>query len=83
VLRSDILYETTAEPVSFSAGHLGYIWQVVPFGTGVVSAGRDKIIKVWDQRGQLRQQLSGHSSSVLSLCVLAPTLLLSGARHHH
>jgi hypothetical protein len=53
---------------------------VVPFGAGVVSAGRDKVIKVWDQEGQLRQQLPGHLNSVLSLCPLSPTLLLSGSR---
>ena len=85
VLRSDILYETTAEPARpeaepFGAGHLGYIWQVVPFGAGVVSAGRDKVIKVWDGQGQLQQQLPGHLNSVLSLCPLSPTWLLSGSR---
>ena len=85
VLRSDILYETAAVPapadaVPFTPGHLGYIWQVVPFGAGVVSAGRDQVIKVWDQQGQLRQELPGHLNSVLSLCPLSPTLLLSGSR---
>ena len=85
VLRSDILYETTARPAPqadapFGAGHLGYIWQVVPFRANIVSAGRDKIIKVWDPQGQLRQELPGHQNSVLSLCPLSPTLLLSGSR---
>ena len=85
VLRSDILYETTAAPqpadiAPFEPGHLGYIWQVVPFGAAVVSAGRDKVINVWDQQGQLQQQLPGHLNSVLSLCPLSDTLLLSGSR---
>ena len=84
VLRSDILYETTAasKPTNepFGAGHLGYIWQVVPFGEQVASAGRDKVINVWDQTGQLRQQLSGHQNSILSLCALSETTLLSGSR---
>jgi len=85
VLRSDILYETAAAPAApsiapFSAGHLGYIWQVVSFGGEVVSAGRDKTIKVWSQQGQLRQQLPGHLNSVLSLCALSATRLLSGSR---
>ncbi len=84
VLRSDILYETTAgsTPTSepFGAGHLGYIWQVVPFGEQVVSAGRDKVINVWDQAGQLRQQLASHQNSILSLCPLSETTLLSGSR---
>lgn len=85
VLRSDILYETAAAPAPgdagpYGPGHLGYVWQVVPFGAGVVSAGRDKIIRVWDQQGRLQQQLPGHLNSVLSLCALSPTLLLSGSR---
>ena len=85
VLRSDILYETTVAPkptapVPFGPGHLGYIWQVVPFGAVVVSAGRDKTIKVWNPQGQLRQELPGHLNSVLSLCPLSSTLLLSGSR---
>ena len=85
VLRSDILYETAAAPepteaVPFSPGHLGYIWQVEPFGTAVVSAGRDKVIRVWNQQGQLRQELPAHLNSVLSLCALSPTRLLSGSR---
>ncbi|HEX8326683.1 MAG TPA: 2OG-Fe(II) oxygenase [Hymenobacter sp.] len=85
VLRSDILYETTARPAPetnapFGAGHLGYIWQVAAFGTNIVSAGRDKVIKVWDPQGRLRQTLPGHQNSVLSLCPLSPTLLLSGSR---
>jgi hypothetical protein len=84
VLRSDILYETAAAPkpaaAPFEPGHLGYIWQVVPFGVGVASAGRDKIIRIWNQQGLLQQQLSGHLNSVLSLCPLSATLLLSGSR---
>ncbi|MBO2011201.1 2OG-Fe(II) oxygenase [Hymenobacter negativus] len=85
VLRSDILYETApahqpADAEPFAPGHLGYIWQVVPFGTAVVSAGRDKVIKVWDRNGQLQQQLHGHQNSVLSLCPLSATILLSGSR---
>ncbi|PJJ61251.1 2OG-Fe(II) oxygenase [Hymenobacter chitinivorans] len=83
VLRSDILYETTplgAQAGPYAPGHLGYIWQVLPFGEEVLSAGRDKLIKVWSRRGELRQQLAGHQNSILSLCQLNATTLLSGSR---
>lgn len=86
VLRSDILYETTSPPapikptLPFSAGHLGYIWQVLPLGEQVVSAGRDTSIKVWNQAGVCVQELRGHQNSILSLCALTPDTLLSGSR---
>ena len=86
VLRSDILYERELPPPAaassepFAAGHLGYIWQVLPFGEGMVSAGRDTVIKVWDRAGVCIQQLHGHQNSILSLCQLNATTLLSGAR---
>ncbi|WP_167856218.1 2OG-Fe(II) oxygenase [Hymenobacter metallicola] len=84
VLRSDILYETTPQPVPqsvpFAPGHLGYIWQVLPFGEELLSAGRDKLIKVWGRTGELRQHLAGHQNSILSLCQLNAQTLLSGSR---
>lgn len=84
VLRSDILYHTAPRPMRppapFAPGHLGYIWQVLPFGEEVLSAGRDKRIKVWSRSGELRQQLAGHQNSILSLCQLNAHTLLSGSR---
>jgi hypothetical protein len=84
VLRSDILYETAAQHVigsqPFTPGHLGYVWQVRPFGEIVLSAGRDKLINAWNRAGQLQQQLSGHQNSIISLCQLSETTLLSGSR---
>jgi len=84
VLRSDILYETApvapAPAAAFTPGHLGYVWQVLPFADSILSAGRDTIIKVWSAAGKLRQELAGHRNSVLSLCQLNADTLLSGSR---
>ncbi|MBC6698237.1 2OG-Fe(II) oxygenase [Hymenobacter puniceus] len=85
VLRSDILYETeaVASPTSgaFAAGHLGYIWQVLPFGGAhLVSGGRDKVLKIWNLEGDCVQQLVGHQNSVLCLAQLNSITLLSGSR---
>ena len=85
VLRTDILYQTTAAPVAvfdnFSEGHQGYIWQVKPFGPHRwVSGGRDTLLKVWDAQGHCVQRLSGHEKSILCLAQLNEGQLVSGSR---
>ena len=89
VLRSDILYErqTTEEaskpqpPTPYQEGHLGYIWTLLSFNQRLlVSGGRDKIIKVWDEQGVCQQRLLGHQNSILCLARINERTLLSGSR---
>jgi WD40 repeat protein len=85
VLRSDILYQTTAAPAAptgaFAEGHLGYIWQLCAFGPDrFVSGGRDALLKVWDAAGHCQQRLRGHENSILCLAQLNADTLLSGSR---
>lgn len=86
ILRSDILYERIdkksiqEEHISIENGHLGYIWSIIKFGNDIVTAGRDKTIKVWNTEGNLKTSMAGHENSVLSLLQLNRNILVSGSR---
>lgn len=86
ILRSDILYENVGKekihgkPVNIENGHLGYIWSIIKFGNDIITAGRDKTIKVWDTNGCLKTTMTGHENSVLSLLQLNRNTLVSGSR---
>lgn len=86
ILRSDILYEKKEIPLfpkdgDFSEGHLGYIWSVVKFNNNILTAGRDRLVKVWDiPTEQKIDELSGHGNSILTLLKLNQNVLLSASR---
>lgn len=82
VLRSDILYRRKMQqPETTPAHHLGYIWKLLQFDHNtLLSAGRDKQIKVWDETGTLKQQWKAHDQSILCLEKMNERLLLSGSR---
>lgn len=85
ILRSDILYsiEEKIENTSIKPyeGHLGYIWSLLNFDTNfIISAGRDKLIKIWNQEGSCEQSLAGHENSILCLEKISDTCFLSGSR---
>lgn len=89
VLRSDVLYERKGEEASaaspvlsgYQEGHLGYIWKLLPFDNRLlISGGRDKVIKVWDENGVCCQHLTGHQHSILCLAKINDRVFLSGSR---
>lgn len=83
VLRSDILYKrkNAEAAVAPFQGHLGYIWKLLRLSPEIMlSAGRDKMINVWNQSGQLLQSLAGHQNSILCLEKIDEHSFLSGSR---
>lgn len=93
VLRSDILYERIASPtvpiaigqekaqLPYSEGHLGYVWSLLAWDAEhLLSAGRDKSIRLWNAQGQCLQRLEGHENSVLDLVKINTTTLASCSR---
>lgn len=86
VLRSDILYEKAnhqdiSEPFT---GHLGYIWALLKINKQtLLSAGRDKEIKVWSASGELQASLKAHENSVLCLEKMDEEIFVSGSRDQH
>lgn len=88
VLRSDILYQAVAKEDliqqsldNYQEGHLGYIWKLLLFDEKtLLSAGRDKLIKVWNEKGECMQRLEGHQNSILCLAKLNQDSILSGSR---
>jgi WD40 repeat protein len=83
VLRSDILYSKHAEAKILQpfSGHLGYIWKLLKFDNNtILSAGRDKEIKVWNSKGVLIQSLQGHDNSILCIEKLDSKYFVSGSR---
>ncbi|XZF16578.1 2OG-Fe(II) oxygenase [Chitinophagaceae bacterium MMS25-I14] len=87
VLRSDLLYRrearTDVKTLPFS-GHLGYIWKLCAFNENtLLSGGRDKGVRVWNETGTLMQTLYGHEHSVLCLEKLNHQMFISGSRDRH
>jgi len=84
ILRSDILYlkkdllENNNSP--FSEGHLGYIWTICKFRNYLLTAGRDKKIKVWDSQGKKITELLGHKNSIPSIVTLNNNTFVSASR---
>ncbi len=83
VLRSDILYsrkETAHSQEPFS-GHLGYIWSLLKFDNNtILSGGRDKEIKVWNNSGEQKKSLQGHQNSILCIEKISDDIFISGSR---
>lgn len=86
VLRSDILYsrdsfENAKTPFY---GHLGYIWTLLKFDEDVVlSGGRDKEIKVWNNNGKLEQVLKGHDNSILAIEKINSDTFITSSRDQY
>jgi hypothetical protein len=85
ILRSDILYEKDGvvagkETGKFIEGHLGYIWKIISDGTDFYTAGRDRLIKAWDKKGNKIEELSGHKNSILDMISISPNVLISCSR---
>ena len=85
ILRSDILYENVAisgisDDEPFSEGHLGYIWSIAKFRDKIVTGGRDKKIKIWQEDGQKCGELRAHKNSILGLLSLNENTLISTSR---
>ncbi|MFK7773821.1 MAG: 2OG-Fe(II) oxygenase [Saprospiraceae bacterium] len=86
ILRSDILYQKAecqilSENSPFLEGHLGYIWSVIKFDNNIFTAGRDRLIKVWDiSSGQKVDEFVGHQNSIIALLKLNRNILLSASR---
>lgn len=85
ILRSDILYECSAGGIQcnlgqFKEGHLGYIWKIVSDGSNYYTAGRDRLIKIWDKEGKKVDELSGHKNSILDMISVSHNLLVSCSR---
>ncbi|MEM9719175.1 MAG: 2OG-Fe(II) oxygenase [Bacteroidota bacterium] len=85
ILRSDILYQKRKEAhyeitEPFKEGHLGYIWKILGHDAGYFTAGRDKLIKVWDKNGKKLSELRGHQNSILDLALLSSDVLVSCSR---
>ena len=87
VLRSDLMFrKTVAHPrldyrLTGPNGHQGYIWKLLNYEERfLLSAGRDRSIRVWDRLGHCRQVLQGHSSSIVSMCRLENGHLASAGR---
>jgi WD40 repeat protein len=90
VLRSDILYDREnsggnppyAKP--YESGHLGYVWKLLFFDhQTLLSAGRDKEIKIWDKKGRVAGKLSGHENSILCMEKINESIFISGSRDKH
>jgi len=95
VLRTDVLYRRESihklRPVSDPsdgkmrslAGHQGYIWSVIPIGSGrLATASRDRTIRLWEQKGRRWQcfhVLCGATASLSSLAYVDGQLW-SGSR---
>ena len=85
ILRSDILYQKAEDTNEislgpFKEGHLGYIWKIVSHDSGYLTAGRDKLIKIWDKDGQKKAELKGHKNSILDMALLSNNVLISCSR---
>jgi predicted 2-oxoglutarate/Fe(II)-dependent dioxygenase YbiX len=97
VLRTDVLYrrESIRKPCPSSdpsdgkvislTGHQGYIWSVIPIGSGrLATASRDRTIRLWerkDHRWHCFQVLRGATASLSSLAYVDGQLW-SGSRDH-
>lgn len=86
ILRSDILYQKKDRLIfqkkgTFSEGHLGYIWSIIKFDNNILTAGRDRLIKVWNVSSEEKvDEFSGHKNSILTLLKLNENILLSASR---
>lgn len=85
ILRSDILYEKDQDESytssgRFAEGHLGYIWKIASDGTNFYTAGRDRLIKIWNENGDKIQELEGHKNSILDVVSISSNILVSCSR---
>lgn len=84
VMRSDLMYTAATEAASsadFASGHQGYVWALSALSEGrIASAGRDTLIRIWDQQGRLHRALCGHTQSVLGVLEMQAGELLSYSR---
>lgn len=85
ILRSDIIYENISSKNDncnkpFAEGHLGYVWSIINFSNKKITAGRDRKIKIWNNKGQKINELSGHKNSIISLLALNENIMLSASR---
>lgn len=85
ILRSDIIYKKIStngriKKRPYQEGHLGYIWTAINFNNHLVTSGRDKKIKIWNNDGEKTTELLAHENSVINLLNLNNQLLVSSSR---
>lgn len=86
ILRSDIIFKKSNESLNesktnYQEGHLGYIWKLLKFNENIVlSSGRDKLIKVWDNKDSCIQKLENHQNSITCLEKISDDTFISGSR---
>lgn len=83
VLRSDVLYRTTASHGNDAdaSEHRGYVWTLAALADGfTASGGRDATIRIRDAAGRAVRHLPGHAQSVLGLAALPGRRLASVSR---
>lgn len=78
ILRSDILFREEKED-ELDQYHNGYIWKLLKYQDGFITASRDKSIKVWDTSFNLKQRISDHTASVFD-CIVVEDSLFSVSR---
>lgn len=85
VLRSDIIYTkdqfiSHKEKLPFAEGHLGYIWNINKFNNRIITSGRDKKIKIWDEDGNKITEINAHKNSILKVISFDEKTFISASR---
>lgn len=70
------------EVIPFKEGHLGYIWAIDKFCNDehIATGGRDKLLKIWDRKGNLRKSIKAHDNSVLAILGLNNNSIITASR---
>lgn len=63
ILRSDLLFDSKTH----SENHLGYVWSLTATDEILISTGRDKSIRSWDNKMNALHEANYHEASVLKV----------------
>ncbi len=80
VLRSDIIYKKNKSENKNINHHLGYIWKLIQHDNTIISCGRDKRIKIWNEELKTLSSIEAHQNSILALCLLSKNTFISASR---